>query len=321
MSDMPNSVMIFEEGPREGFQILKTPISTTNKVRLIDALSQTGVKHVQVGSFVDPRRVPSMADMHDVVTTMKIVPGVEYAVLWMNERGLRKALEYPHLSVDGKLRLYWSETFLDKNMGRTMEQHQKKNIEMIEVCKNLNVPVRQAALNSAFGCNFQGDVELSLLKRLTKDMLELAKSHDVKIEELIVADTMAWATPGSIKKVVGALKEDFPELEIRLHLHDTRGLGLANAYAGLEMGVTMYDSCVAGLGGCPFAKHKGASGNICTEDFVQMCEEMGISTGVDLDAMVEAAQLAEEIVGFQTQGHTAKAGTLKEIRSRAKAVA
>ena len=318
MSDLPKSVMIYEEGPREGFQIEKATIPTQEKLRLIDALSESGVKHVQVGSFVDPRRVPSMADMHDIVTKMKVVPGVEYQVLWMNERGLRKAMEYPHISVDGKLRLYTSKTFLEKNMGRTMEQHAQKNIELIELCKNLNVPVRQIALSSAFGCNFQGDIELSLLETLVKDALQLAKDHGVQPEELIVADTMAWGTPEAVKRVVGKMKEKFPELEIRLHLHDTRGLGLANAYAGLEMGVAHYDSCVAGLGGCPFAKHKGASGNICTEDFVLMCEEMGISTGVDLEAMMEASRIAEEVVGHATAGHSAKGGSLDEIRARLK---
>lgn len=318
MSDLPKAVFIYEEGPREGFQIEKATIPTAEKVRLIDALSVTGVKHVQVGSFVDPRRVPSMADMHDVVTTMKVVPGVEYQVLWMNERGLRKALEYPHITVDGKLRLYTSKTFLEKNMGRTMEQHAQKNIELIDLCKTLNVPVRQLALSSAFGCNFQGDIELSLLETLVGDALKLAHEHGAEPEELVVSDTMAWATPEAVKRVVGLMKAKFPSLEIRLHLHDTRGLGLANAYAGLEMGVAHYDSCVAGLGGCPFAKHKGASGNICTEDFVLMCEEMGISTGIDLDAMMEASRIAEEVVGHPTQGHSAKAGTLAEIRARVK---
>jgi hydroxymethylglutaryl-CoA lyase len=321
MSDLPKSVMIFEEGPREGFQIEKGRLSTDDKVRLIDALSETGVKHIQVGSFVDPRRVPSMADVDDIVKRMKIVPGVEYSVLWMNERGLRKALEYPQLSVDGKLRLYPSATFLKMNMGRTPEQHAQKNIEMITLCRNLDVPVTQAALSSAFGCNFQGDISLKLLEELMTDALRLAEGEGVKLEELVIADTMAWATPEAIRRVVGAMQDKFPHLEIRLHLHDTRGMGLANAYAGLTMGVQSFDSCVAGLGGCPFAKHKGASGNICTEDFVLMCEEMGIATGVNLDAMMAASALAEEIVGHPVPGHTAKAGSLNEIRARVTAAA
>jgi hydroxymethylglutaryl-CoA lyase len=321
MWELPKSVTIFEEGPREGFQVEKGPISTDDKVRLIDALSRTGVKHLQVGSFVDPRRVPGMADVDEVVKRIHVEPGVEYFALWMNERGLRRALEYPHLSVEAKLRLYTSTTFLMKNMGRTMEQHAQKNVEMITLCRSLNVPVTQAALSSAFGCNFQGDIPLDLLVRLVKDALALAHANAVDLKELIVADTMAWATPDAVRRVVGAMQDNFPQLEIRLHLHDTRGLGLANAYAGLLMGVRLFDSSVAGLGGCPFAKHKGAAGNICTEDFVLMCEEMGIATGIDLEAMIEAAAIAEQVVGHAVPGHSVKAGSLSEIRSRVRTAA
>ena len=319
--DLPKSVMIFEEGPREGFQIEKAQIPTADKVRLIDALSETGVKHIQVGSFVDPRRVPRMADVDEMVKRMKIVPGVEYSVLWMNERGLRKALEYPQLTVDAKIRLQPSATFLKMNMGRTPEQHAQKNIEMIALCKNLDVPITQAALGSAFGCNFQGDISTDLLVTMLHEALELTRANGVELKELIVADTMAWATPEAVRRVVGVMQERFPQLAIRLHLHDTRGLGLANAYAGLLMGVRLFDSCVAGLGGCPFAKHKGASGNICTEDFVLMCEEMGISTGVNLEAMIAAANLAEQIVGHAVPGHSLKAGSLSEIRARVRTAA
>lgn len=315
--DLPKSVKIFEEGPREGFQIEKGPISTDDKLRLIDALSDTGVKHIQVGSFVDPRRVPGLADTREVVTRMKIVPGVEYSALWMNERGLRNVLEHPQLAADGKLRLYPSATFLSMNMGRTLEQHAQKNIEMITLCKSLDVPVTQASLSSAFGCNFQGDISLDLLVRLVKETMELTHANGVELEELVLADTMAWATPDAVRRMVGVMKEKFPRLELRLHLHDTRGLGLANAYAGLSMGVRLFDASVAGLGGCPFAKHKGAAGNICSEDFVLMCEEMGIATGIDLEAMIAAASLAEQIVGHPVPGHVAKAGTLREIRARA----
>ena len=318
---LPKSVMIYEEGPREGFQIEKTPIPTDAKVQLIDALSETGVKHIQVGSFVDPRRVPSMADVDKIVERMKVVPGVEYCVLWMNERGMRKALEYPQLSVDGKLRLYWSETFLMKNMGRTPEQHAQKNVEMITLCKNHNVPITQAALNSAFGCNYQGDISLDRLVSLLDGALELTRANGVELDELIVADTMAWGTPEAVRRIVGTMQDKYPQLAIRLHLHDTRGLGLANAYAGLQMGVQRFDSCVAGLGGCPFAKHKGAAGNICTEDFVLMCEEMGIETGINLEAMIAAANLAEQIIGHGIPSHSAKGGSLNEIRTRVKAAA
>ena len=135
----------------------------------------------------------------------------------------------------------------------------------------------------------------------------------------MLADTMAWATPATIKRIVGAVRELWPDLELALHLHDTRGMGIANAYAGLEMGVRIFDSAVAGLGGCPFAAHKGAAGNVCTEDLVFMCEEMGIATGVDLEVLMESARLAEDIVGHPLPGSVKSGGSLARLRAAAKA--
>ena len=137
---------------------------------------------------------------------------------------------------------------------------------------------------------------------LLRQILDVAAEQDLKLSELTLADTMAWATPASIKRLVGAVRERYPSLRITLHLHDTRGMGIANAYAGLEMGVDSFDAAVAGLGGCPFAAHAGAAGNVCTEDLVFMCDEMGIDTGVNLERMIAVAQLAEDIVGHPLPG-------------------
>jgi len=131
---------------------------------------------------------------------------------------------------------------------------------------------------------------------------------------VMLADTMAWATPQAVKRVVGAVQDKYPGTPISLHLHDTRGLGLANAYAGLEMGVAHFDASVGGLGGCPFARHAGAAGNVCTEDLVFMCEEMGVATGVDLEALIRCAELAEEIVGHPLPGSVMKGGSLRRLR-------
>jgi hydroxymethylglutaryl-CoA lyase len=139
-----------------------------------------------------------------------------------------------------------------------------------------------------------------------------------KIEALSLADTMAWATPASIKRVLGAVRERYPDLRVSLHLHDTRGMGIANAYAGLEMGVDKYDASVAGLGGCPFAGHKGAAGNVCTEDLAFMCEEMGIATGIDLERLLECARLAEDIVGHPLPGSVKLGGSLGKLRASAR---
>jgi hydroxymethylglutaryl-CoA lyase len=179
--------------------------------------------------------------------------------------------------------------------------------------------VDRGSIMAAFGCNFQGEVPIATVVEMVGQILDLGKQHGQEIRTVSLADTMAWATPESIKRVVGAVRNRYPDLTLALHLHDTRGMGIANAYAGLEMGVGIYDSTVAGLGGCPFAAHKGAAGNVCTEDLVFMLHEMGIETGIDLDRLIECAQLAEDIVGHPLPGSLKMGGSLRALREKLKA--
>jgi hydroxymethylglutaryl-CoA lyase len=169
---------------------------------------------------------------------------------------------------------------------------------------------------AAFGCNFEGDVPIRKVLGLIDDILALAAENELTIKTLSLADTMAWATPLSIKRMIGAVRERHPGLRLGLHLHDTRGMGIADALAGLEMGVDLFDAAVAGLGGCPFAAHKGAAGNVCTEDLVFMLHEMGIGTGVDLPRLIEAAELAEDIVGHPLPGSIKVGGPLDQLRTQ-----
>jgi len=317
MSDLPKSVRINEEGPREGFQIEKGPISTARKVELIDALSETGLKQIQVVSFVSPKAVPQMADAEEVVAGFKRKPGVRYTALWLNEKGLVRALATKRLDIEGSLSLTASEKFLKRNQNRTLAENVQAQHSIVGMYKEHGVPVDRGSIMAAFGCNFEGDIAVTTLLEIIQEMLEIAEQHQIKIKTISLADTMAWATPASIKRVVGAVRERFPDLRINLHLHDTRGMGIANAYAGLEMGVASFDAAVAGLGGCPFAAHAGAAGNVCTEDLVFMCDEMGIETGVDLEKLIEAARLAEDIVGHPLPGSVMKGGSLKRLRTAA----
>jgi hydroxymethylglutaryl-CoA lyase len=179
------------------------------------------------------------------------------------------------------------------------------------------VPVREIGIMAAFGCNFAGPIQASRVLEAIGQALEIAAEHDIKPERVRLSDTMAWATPLDIRNVVSAVRETYPDLEIILHLHDTRGMAVANAFAALEMGVASFDSAVAGLGGCPFAGQAGAAGNICTEDLVFLCEEMGIDTGVDLDRLIEAARLAERIFGRELPGSVMHGGTLSRFRKAA----
>jgi hydroxymethylglutaryl-CoA lyase len=315
MSDLPSAVHISEEGPREGFQIEKGPIPTSRKIELIDALSQTGIDHMQIVSFVNPKAVPGMADADEVVEGIAIKPGVEYTALWLNERGFERALMHDRLALAGSITLVASEKFSKRNQNRTAAEQLAGQHAIVERYKAVGIPVERGMIMAAFGCNFEGDVPISRVVSLVQQILDVAKEHGVTLKYITLADTMAWANPMSIKRVVGTLRERWPDVDFALHLHDTRGMAVANAFAGLEMGVRRFDAAVAGLGGCPFAGHSGAAGNICTEDLVFMCNEMGIKTGIDLDQLIVCAKLAEDIVGHPLPGSVMKGGTLAKFRA------
>lgn len=317
MTDLPKSIRINEEGPREGFQFEKGPIATARKVELIDALSHTGLKQIQVVSFVPPQNVPGMADASEVVAGFTPNPDVDYVALWLNERGLQRALGHDDkLLIFGSIGLTCSAPFLARNQRRTMEENIEAQRSIMKMYRANGVAVKRGSLMAAFGCNFAGDIAPSLVADMVGQMLDLAAASGESLEYLSLADTMAWATPLSIQRVVGAVRERFPALRLSLHLHDTRGMGIANAFAGLQMGVDMYDAAVAGLGGCPFAAHKGAAGNVCTEDLVFMCDEMGIETGIDLEALMHAACVAEDVVGHPLPGSVKSGGSLKALREK-----
>jgi hydroxymethylglutaryl-CoA lyase len=209
-----------------------------------------------------------------------------------------------------------SETFLKRNQNRTSAEQLAAQEALVQRYRALGYEVERGTIMAAFGCNFEGDVPPARIVEITGQMIDMAERHRVTLDYVSLADTMAWATPESIKRVVGAVRERFPALELALHLHDTRGMGIANAYAGIEMGITRFDAAVAGLGGCPFAGHAAAAGNVCTEDLVFMCDEMGIATGIDLEALIECARLAEDIVGHPLPGAVMEGGSLQPRRAR-----
>lgn len=315
MSDIPKRVHIHEEGPREGFQIEKGPIATARKIELIDALADTGLDHIQIVSFVNPKRVPGMADAEQVVAGITPRRGVAYTGLWLNEQGFERARATQRLTIRGTITHGASETFLKRNQNRTLAEQAASQRALVARYKELGIQIERGGMMAAFGCNFEGEVPPSRVVSILREILDIAAEADVKLGYVMLADTMGWATPLSVKRVVSAVREAFPDLELSLHLHDTRGMGIANAYAGLEMGVKRYDAAVAGLGGCPFAGNVAAAGNVCTEDLVFMCAEMGIETGVDLDRLIECARLAEDIVGHPLPGSVMKGGNLAKLRA------
>lgn len=316
MSDLPSRVFIKEEGPREGFQIERAPIATADKIRLIDALSDTGLDYIQITSFVNPAKVPGMADAEAVVAGFTPRDGVRYAGLWLNQQGLQRAIATGKLYLEGKLTLYASDSFLKRNQNRSPQQQLDAQRDLIRMYQSHGIPVRTGFVTAAFGCNFEGDVEPRRVVALVAQMRAIARDAGEDLSLIGLGDTMAWANPQSIRRVVGMVQDANPDIELSLHLHDTRGLGLANAYVGLSMGVRHFDAAVAGLGGCPFAAHAGAAGNICTEDFVFMCEEMGVETGVDIEKLSECARLAETIIGRPLPGKVKTGGSLGALRAR-----
>jgi hydroxymethylglutaryl-CoA lyase len=321
MADMPKTVDIREEGPREGFQIEKNIIPTARKVDFINSLAGTGLKHIQTVSFVDPRRVPNMADAEEVVKGIVPIEGIKFTGLWLNDKGLERAIATKKLTIEGGISLSASNAFLKRNQNVTIDELIARLPTTIAKYKEHGIEIEGGLISAAFGCNFEGDIPVERVVELTGTLIKLARDSGMPFKRLTLADTMGWATPGSIKRVVDAVWSRFPDLDLVLHLHDTRGMGIANAYAGLQMGVRRYDAAVAGLGGCPFAGHKGAAGNVCTEDLVFMCQEMGVETGLDLDKLIDCANLAEDVVGHPLPGSVMKGGNLAKLRSAAKQAA
>jgi isopropylmalate/homocitrate/citramalate synthase len=318
MTDLPKHVEIHEEGPREGFQIEPGPISTGDKIRLIEALAETGLHHIQACSFVNPRIVPGWADAEDVITRFKAKPGVHYSALWFNANGLNRALAFrDKLTITGSIALTASEAFTQKNLHRTHAENLEAMRKQTRLHLENDVKVPRLGIMAAFGCNYQGDISPAQVVSTIEDGLAIAAETGAQIEILSLADTMGWATPARIERVLGEVRGRWPDKQLSLHLHDTRGLAVANAHAGLRMGVTRYDSTVGGLGGCPFAGQKGAAGNICTEELVLLCEEMGIRTGVDLDVLIEVGRRAEAIVGHVLPSELIHAGSLDAFRRKA----
>jgi hydroxymethylglutaryl-CoA lyase len=333
MSDLPRKVEIAEEGPREGFQIEKNPIASADKIALIDALSATGLRHIQVASFVSPRLVPGWSDAEAVVAGFRPNPDIHYTALWFNAAGLDRALAFKdRLHLFGSISLAASEAFSLKNLNRDragqIEAMRKQTAAHIAA----GVPVTRIGLQAAFGCNYAGDVAPAQVMAAIADGLAIASEAGaseagaseagaseagVTIRDLTLADTMGWANPHQIETVIGEVRNRWPELRLALHLHDTRGLGIANAMAGLRMGVARFDAAVGGLGGCPFAGQPGAPGNIATEELALLCAELGIATGIDLEALVEAGRLAERILDRRLPSAVLRGGTLARFRARA----
>jgi hydroxymethylglutaryl-CoA lyase len=322
MSDLPRTVTLREVGPREGFQFEKGAIGLADKIALVDALTDTGVRTIEFTSFVSPKWVPQMADAEQMVAGIRRAPGVAYEALWLNEAGLERAARHRDvLSLRPTFSVAGTDTFMRKNTNRSVDERLEELPGWAERYQRLGMDWLDVGVMAAFGCNYEGDVEPRHVVTVLQKVEQRASASGSRLGGIGLADTMGWANPRQIKRVVGAVRERWPGTPIKLHLHDTRALAIANVVAALEMGVECFDSAVAGLGGCPFAAHKGAAGNVTTEDVVFLCQEIGVETGIDLDAMIAAAQLAERVVGHPLPGKLKSGGNLRAYRAQAQAAA
>jgi hydroxymethylglutaryl-CoA lyase len=315
MPDLPQSVHIMEVGPRDGLQVEPKILSVEEKLALITAVADAGISEIEVGSFVNPKAVPQMAETGAVFVALDRRPAVLYRALWLNHRGLETAIATPNVDVEGWIHLTASEAFVKRNTNRTIDETFAQVPDWISLYRANDITPDCLSVMAAFGCNYEGDVPAERIVAMISRLENILGEHDVRLRKVSLADTMGWANPRHITVLVDALRTRWPGLALKLHLHDTRGLAMANAHAALELGVREFDGSIAGLGGCPFAGNKGAAGNICTEDLAFMCLEMGIEVGVDLEALVEGARLAERLVGHSAAGKLVHGGTLASRRA------
>jgi hydroxymethylglutaryl-CoA lyase len=296
VSDLPASISVREVGPRDGLQN-EAPVSTEAKIELVDALSNTGVRRIEAVSFVHPRAIPQMADADEVWQRISRHDDVRYSALVPNLRGAQRALDAGFREIEVVVSA--SDTHNRKNVNRSTDESLDDIAELLSVAHDKDATV-QVIVSTAWGCPYEGDVPtqrvVAVASRAIRDGADAVS----------FGDTTGMATPGRVTRLIGELRWAHPEAALNLHFHNTRGAGLANVMAALQLGVADFDASVGGLGGCPYAP--GASGNVATEELIHMVEDMGVDTGIDLDAMIGAAATAERIVGRTLPSQVLRAG-------------
>jgi hydroxymethylglutaryl-CoA lyase len=293
---LPDRVSITEVGPRDGLQNESRAIPLEQKIALIDVLSETGLTRIEAASFVSPKAIPQMANAGEVMAGIARRPDVTYIGLVPNEFGARNAIA---ARVDEiAVVVSASESHNRANVKRTIAESVEAISAVALLCRQAGVPW-SGYVSTAFGCPYEGAVDVARVMKLAERIL------DAGAEAIALGDTIGISNPRQTSEIVGEFYARFPDAPLRLHFHDTRGMALANVVAALEAGATQFDGSVGGLGGCPYAP--GASGNVATEDLVVMLHALGIETGVRLDALLEAAWLAENIVGRPLDGRVKRA--------------
>jgi hydroxymethylglutaryl-CoA lyase len=296
VSDLPARISVREVGPRDGLQN-EDPVPAAAKIELIDRLSGTGVRRIEAVSFVRADAIPQMADADEVWRGITRRPGVRYSALVPNLRGARRALDAGLTEIEAVVSA--SDTHNRRNVNRSTEQSLDDIAVILDEAHRRGATC-QVIVSTAWGCPYEGDVPVERVVRVA------GRAVADGADSVSFGDTTGMATPRRVRELVGAFRSAHPGMPLNLHFHNTRGTGLANVLAALELGVADFDASVGGLGGCPYAP--GASGNIATEELVHMVEDMGVATGIDLAAMIDAAADAERIIGRQLPSQVLRAG-------------
>jgi hydroxymethylglutaryl-CoA lyase len=302
VTELPTEVKIREVGPRDGFQNEPEVIATADKVALIEALAQAGLRRIELTSFVRPDVIPQLADAAEVLEAVRLPPDVTASVLIPNERGLERALEHRSRFQEINGFLSASETHNAKNVGRTIAES-LAGLERTFARARAEGLRCEGVISTAFGCPYEGRVPV-------ERVLEIARRlADAGAGEIGFGDTTGMANPVQVRAFFAAARDALPGLELTAHFHNTRGQGLANVLAALEAGVESFESSFGELGGCPVPP--GATGNIATEDLVSMLHEMGIATGVELAALIDASRQAQRVLGRPLGSHVLTAGPVQ----------
>ncbi|MED1467194.1 hydroxymethylglutaryl-CoA lyase [Bacillus salipaludis] len=299
---LPSKVVICEVAPRDGFQAEKTWIPTEKKIAIIKKLATTGIQSMEITSFVHPKAIPQLMDAEEVVRQSQELTGIKFRALVPNAKGAQRAIDAGIKKL--KLMLSATDSHSLSNANCLTKEAMEGFAPIIELAEKHDVKVG-GSISVAFGCSFEGKVPINRLS----DIVERYIGYG--IEEISLADSTGMANPRQVYQTVGQLRNKFPEMTFTMHLHNTRGMAIANAVAAMQQGIVHFDSSITGLGGCPYAP--GATGNVATEDLVHTMSEMGIETGIDLGTILNVAKEVKQIIGHDGGSYMLQAGPCSQL--------
>ncbi|MFD1204524.1 hydroxymethylglutaryl-CoA lyase [Sporosarcina contaminans] len=302
---LPEQVEICEVAPRDGFQAETKWIPTDEKVKIINELAKTGIQSMEITSFVHPKAIPQLKDAEEVVNRTRELSNIQFRALVPNLRGAERAVSVGIKKL--KLMLSATDSHSISNANCTVMEAQQNQEKIITFANKENVIV-SGSISVAFGCPYEGEVPVEKL------ILIVDRYAKLGITEISLADTTGMGNPKQVSELLQILKGDYPNMEFSMHFHNTRGLAIANVIAALQQGITKFDSSIAGLGGCPYAP--GASGNIATEDLVYALESMHITTGINLDAIIQTAKTTKSIIGHDGGSYMLQAGPITTLQNK-----